>query len=316
MQARPDFQVAGTDGLVHRSLQAMGCRFELILDSADSPHDRFSIEAVADELVELIQDWHDRLSIFSPASIASRINTAPAGVPVRVDRDLFELLRLCELLCEETDGAFNISAGTLMHLHGFRGTQDQGVLSSDIDLRHAFTLDNDTLSITRNNDLVSLDFGAIAKGFVLDLIAEELRSYEIRHAFVHGGSSSVLGFGLQDETNPWRVRVSDQPCLNVRLRSTSLGVSEHSGRLNAQHDGHIMDPSTLHPARNSIVRVACTHPSAAIADAYSTALSVRPELIDRLHEHGCSIAMFTSSSEPDSAYLRDRLGVFINPISN
>lgn len=294
----------------------MGCRFELILDTADSPHDRFSIEAIADELVELIHDWHDRLSIFSPTSIASRINAAPAGVPVRVDRDLFELLRLCELICEETDGAFNIAAGTLMRMHGFRGEPEQALLPGQIDLRHGFTLDNESLSITRNDERVSLDFGAIAKGFVLDLIAEELRGYEIRHAFVHGGSSSILGFGLQDETNPWRVRVSDQPCLNVQLRSTSLGVSEHSGRHNAQHDGHIMDPRTGEPARNAIVRVACTHPSAAIADAYSTALSVRPELIDRLHEHGCSIAMFTSSSEPESACLRDRLGVFTNPISN
>lgn len=294
----------------------MGCRFELILDSADSPHDRFSLEAIADELTELIRDWHDRLTIFSPTSIASRINASPAGVPVRVDRDLFELLRLCDLICDETDGAFNIAAGTLMHLHGFRGQQEDTARAPAFDLRHAFTLDNDTLSVTRNDDRVSLDFGAIAKGFVLDLIAEELRGYEIRHAFVHGGSSSVLGFGLQDETNPWRVRISDDPCLNVQLRSTSLGVSEHSGRLNARQDGHIMDPSTGRPARNSIIRVACTHPSAAIADAYSTALSVRPGLIDRLHEHGCSIAMFTNSPEPESACMRDRLGVFTNPISN
>lgn len=43
----------------------MGCRFELILDPADSPHDRFGVEAIADELVELIQDWHDRLSVFT-----------------------------------------------------------------------------------------------------------------------------------------------------------------------------------------------------------------------------------------------------------
>lgn len=61
-----------TKGLVHRSLHAMGCRFELILDPADSPHDRFGVEAIADELVELIQDWHDRLSVFTPTSKIGR----------------------------------------------------------------------------------------------------------------------------------------------------------------------------------------------------------------------------------------------------
>ncbi|MFG0313827.1 MAG: FAD:protein FMN transferase [Phycisphaerales bacterium] len=294
----------------------MGCRFELILDPADSPHDRFGVEAIADELVELIQDWHNRLSVFTPNSIVSRINSAQAGVPVRVDRDLFELLRLCDSLCAETEGAFNIAAGTLMHVHGFREQSDQQGQQPPIDLRRAFTLDAQSMTVTRNHPRVSLDFGAVAKGFVLDLLTHELREYGIQHAFIHGGSSSVLGFGNQDKAHPWRVHVSDTPDLQACLSSISLGISEHSGRVNAENRGHIMDPRTGEPADNQVERVVCTHPSAAIADAYSTALSVRPDLIDRLHEHGCSIAILTSSTDPEKACIRDRLGVFTNPISN
>ena len=294
----------------------MGCRFELILDPKDSAHDRFSVEAIADELIELIQDWHDRLSVFSATSIATRINTAPVGVPVRVDRDLFELLRLCDLICEETDGAFNIAAGTLMRMHGFRDRDALERSGDDLDLLNAFTLDKDSMSITRNDARVSLDFGAIAKGFVLDLIADELRGYGIQHAFIHGGTSSVLGFGDQGESVPWRVRVSEQAGFTVSLRSTSLGISEHAGRLNNRDESHIMDPTTGKPAQQEVECVVCTHPSAAIADAYATALSVHPDLIDRLHEHGCSIAMFSKHTEPQSACVRDRLGVFTNPISN
>lgn len=294
----------------------MGCRFELILDPADSPHDRFGVEAIADELVELIQDWHDRLSVFTPSSMVSRINAAQAGVPVRVDRDLFELLRLCDSLCDETDGAFNIAAGTLMHMHGFREHACQQEQPLPIDLRRAYTLEPETMAVTRNHPRVSLDFGAIAKGFVLDLLSHELREYGIQHAFVHGGSSSVLGYGNQDETHPWRVLVSDTPDLQAHLSSISLGISEHAGRVNAEHRGHIMDPQTGKPADNQVERVVCSHPSAAIADAYATALSVRPDLIDRLHEHGCSIAILTTNTEPEKACIRDRLGVFTNPISN
>lgn len=294
----------------------MGCRFELVLDPREAPHDRFSVEAIADELVELIQDWHDRLSIFLPTSIVSRINASPAGVPVRIDQDLFELLRLCQRLCNETDGAFNIAAGTLMHAHGFRGqpiAQDRDI---PVDLRHAYDLDPEAMTITRNGEHISLDFGAIAKGFVLDLISHELRMYQIKHAFIHGGSSSVLARGTQHDSRPWRVQVSDTPDLRVNLGSTALGISEHQGRMNEENRGHIMDPVSGLPAENHAHRVVCTHPSAAIADAYATALSVRPDLTDRLHEHGCSIAILNKDADIESACIRDRLGVFTNPISN
>ena len=294
----------------------MGCRFELVLDPRDAPHDRFSAEAIADELVELIQDWHDRLSIFLPTSIVSRINASPAGVPVRIDQDLFELLRLCQRLCNETNDAFNIAAGTLMHAHGFRGqpiAQDRDI---PVDLRHAYDLDPEAMTITRNGEHISLDFGAIAKGFVLDLISHELRMYQIKHAFIHGGSSSVLARGTQHDSRPWRVQVSDTPDLRVNLGSTALGISEHQGRMNEENRGHIMDPVSGLPAESHAHRVVCTHPSAAIADAYATALSVRPDLTDRLHEHGCSIAILNNDADIESACIRDRLGVFTNPISN
>jgi len=316
VQPRPDSQPLRTNELVHRSLNAMGCRFELILDPNDSPHDRFSTEAIADEFVDLIQDWHDRLSVFTSTSIVTRINMAPAGLPVRVDRDLFELLRLCDRLCEETEGAFNIAAGTLMRIHGFRDISGIDDEHTPLDLRHAFSLNKESMTITRHDERVMLDFGAIAKGFVLDLIAHELREYQIKHAFIHGGSSSILGFGNQEDMHPWRVMVADTPSLHAQLNSISLAISEHAGRVNAEDRGHIMDPRTGQPAENQVERVVCTHPSAAIADAYATALSVRPDLIDRLHEHGCSIAIVTKNAEPKPAWIRDRLGIFSHPISD
>lgn len=293
----------------------MGCRFELILDPEGSPHDRFGVEAIADELTELITDWHERLSIFTPTSLISRINATAPGMPVRVDRDLFELLRLCRQLCEDTHGAFNIAAGTLMHEHGFRNTPAPHPHPAP-DLNDPFTLDEAALTIARANERVSLDFGAIAKGFVLDLIAQELRAYRIRRAFVHGGSSSVVAVGSQPNDLPWKVLVSEAPSVQAQLERMALGISEHAGRLNDHQQGHIMDPTTGRPAANRVKRVVCTHPSAAVADAYSTALSVRPDLIDELHEHGCSIIVLSNDAGTDEPRIRDRLGVFSPPSHN
>ena len=314
----PDTKSSDQSPLVFRSLHAMGCRFELVLDQRDSKHDRYSIEAISDEMTDLIMDWHTRLTVFEPGSIVSQINRQPAGIPFRVDRELFELLRLCDRLRVDTGGAFNIASGTLMHQYGFRGSETTSHHTT-MNLEQAFTLDTETMSITRSDEEVQLDFGAVAKGFVLDLIARELREYGIQHAFLHGGSSSSICIGDRFPESPWCVRLAQSPVIDARLRSLGLGVSEIDGRTIAQADGHslghIMDPVHGRPVQNTVQRVACTHPSAAIADAFSTALNVNPMLIDSLHEHGCSILLFDSAQTNNKPLIRDRLGVFTTSVN-
>ncbi len=292
----------------------MGCRFEFLLDPRSSSHDRFSVEAIADELVDLVQDWHNRLSVFSAGSVVSWINRQPAGCPVKIDKDLMELLRLCESIRIETGGAFNIAAGTLMRAHGFRD-ETTDLAGEPLDLDHAITLDTTAQTIARNDDRVYLDFGAIAKGYVLDLVVRELHDYGIEHAFVHGGTSSSIAIGSPEDSGSWMVRTSDSPKLDARISGFGLGISQTNAREIVTQDtgaiGHIMDTRTNQPAHHDIERAVCIHPSAAIADAYSTALSVNPELIDTLQDHGCSIAVFPTASSSTAPILRDRLGLFI-----
>ncbi len=304
---------AGADTLFRRSLSAMGCRFEFLLNPRGSVHDRYSVEAIADELVELVQDWHNRLSVFLPGSMASQINRQPAGQPLALDQDLFELMCLCDSLRTETQGAFNIAAGTLMHAHGFRSGSSALRLDS-LDLDHAITLDGSQKTVVRNDDRVTIDFGAIAKGFVLDLLRREISDYGIEHAFVHGGTSSCFAIGHDESQQPWRVRVCQSTKLDACISNFGFGVSEIDARTAESPQGgcvgHIMDIRTMAPTRSTVSRVACAHPSAAIADAYSTALNIRPDLIDTLHEHGCSIAMFELEANNPVPIIRDRLGVF------
>jgi thiamine biosynthesis lipoprotein len=317
VQARPEPSIR-TNDYVHRSLDAMGCRFELMLCPSGSAHDRFHTESIADEMVELIQDWHNRLSLFSSGSLVSMINRSTPGVPVRMDREMFELLSLCECLCNETQGAFNIAAGTLMHTYGFRGAPTRKAQDDRIDLSCAYELDQDALSITRTHERIQLDLGAIAKGYVLDLIRDELRSYGIQRAFVHGGSSSILAHELAIDAARWHIAIGDDSGLYAALGSSSMSVSAHNGRTNEQGEGHIMDPISGQPAPQNHECIACVHPSAAIADAYTTALGVNPDLIDDLHEHGSSIAMIPSiqKTEHPEPIVRDRLGVFMARAAN
>ncbi len=286
----------------------MGCRFEILIDARCAGHDRSSCAAIARELGELIVDWHNRLTIFHPHSLASRINRQPAGVPLRIDLDMFELCALCERLRVRTHGAFNIASGTLMHAHGFRGDRSP-IDTAGLDLGQAIGLDESHLTITRNDPRIALDFGAIAKGFVLDLLGAELGGHGVANAFFHGGASSVLARGLDANDHAWSVRAGGH---DFRLGELALGVSEHESRVvdrAGQTLGHIMDPRTHAPCRNAVSLVTCAHASAAVADAYSTALSADPSLAPLLADDACSMLI----RESEHATMLDPLGVITRP---
>lgn len=293
------------DAYAPLAFDAMGCRFEILIDIDRSSMDRGGCVAVCEDVRELVLDWHHRLSLFEPCSIVSLINRADQGVAMMVDDEMLELLSLCERLRTETDGAFNIAAGTLMKAHGFR----VDVLDDlrDLDLNNAFELDASRRTITKADTRVSLDFGAIGKGFVLDLVRLELEELGISHAFVHGGTSSILAMGSGLDDQAWTVRIDDG--LDVKLNDLSMGVSEKDGRIvesQGVRTGHLMNPATMEPASSELTSVVCVHRSAAIADAYSTACSVSPSLIDRLGDESCTLVALRAEDEP---ILHDPLGV-------
>lgn len=297
--------------LVPYSFEAMGCQFEILIGTQSTSLSDTDCVAACEEIRDLVLDWHRRLSVFDQNSTVSRINRSPAGVEIQLNDDLFELCSMCEQLSDRTDGAFNIAAGTLMQAHGFRAESIGNLEGLMID--RPFVLDTDRKTILKTDDRIQLDFGAIAKGFVLDLIHEELNDLGITDAFIHGGTSSVLAIGQDINRHPWTSSVGSG--VTVSLTDMAIGVSEIGSQARTQNNldigrvGHVMDPRTMRAARNSISRVVCVHPNAAAADAYSTACSVNPDLIARLAADPCTLIAF----EQDTIRtMHDPLGVVLN----
>ncbi|MFA6046230.1 MAG: FAD:protein FMN transferase [Phycisphaerales bacterium] len=157
---------------------------------------------------------------------------------------------------------------------------------------------------------IEIDLGAIAKGAALDAAASIIRDAGVTSALLHGGTSSVIAIGTPpDSPRGWPIRLGPDPSAPVvHLYNAALGVSAHHGRTADAGDltvGHIIDPRTGEPglfdstlvgspsrhgsgyvgspsrhagrtpAAPNLTLAACIHPSAALADAWSTALLVR-----------------------------------------
>jgi thiamine biosynthesis lipoprotein len=259
---------------------AMGTRFELVIPGGSSDP---AARAAGEEALAEIELWHARLSRFEPGSTVALINREAHTAPVRLDPETFGLIEQCERLRLDTGGAFDITVGGAMEALGFHPpSPGTGPQAPDLGPQTPLLLDRSARTITLPPG-TRLDLGAIAKSFALDRAAEILRGHDVASALIHGGTSSVVAIGSPPGEDGWPISVrSDGEPMNITLRDAALGVSAPRGRTIVAGDGgaaqltHILDPRTgLPPVDGEIDTAAVTGPSAALCDAWSTALIVR-----------------------------------------
>jgi FAD:protein FMN transferase len=281
------------DNWLNLSRMAMACRFEVIVDSDDG----HAVRAAAECLNE-VDRLESILSIFRPTSEASRLNREAAIEPVPVGPELFELLQLCARFYEETEGAFDITTGSLSECWGFQ--QRMPKLPSAEKLATAQKYVSAQLvslgtggGVSFDSPGVRINLGGVGKGYALDRGAARISAHGIETALLSAGFSSVLALGAGPDGNGWHVGLrhpvfKDKRLAKVRLRSCAMGTSgqeEQWFEADGKRYGHILDPQTGFPPTR-VRSVSVIADSAARADALATAFVVGgPELAARY----CSI---------------------------
>lgn len=304
-------------GLVRLACAAMGTRFELVLHGRDPVHLRAAGEAALDEVLL----WHARLSAFESSSVVSAINRS-AGAWCRVDSETFGLLELCRGMWEATRGAFDPTVGRLMRAWGMREVEyDAAEVERAMGATGMqFVELNEGRGVRLLHPGVRLDLGAIGKGWALDRARGVLVYAGVEHALMHGGTSSVMAMGMAPAGDEWKVAIGDKAGSPVvALRGATLGVSAHAGRVVQAAGvgrGHVIDPVTgqagvLDGARGQMAAVMAE--SASVADALSTALLIRPELLEEvthsvegvrwaaLHEDGAAVSRWRIAAADKAA---------------
>lgn len=198
------------------------------------------------------------LTEFKPESPVHRLNHSRAGERVVFTAAGIELLERSEKIRVQSRGAFNCLAKS----------EGAGEIAWDPQSREVWRLSERT----------HLGFGAIGKGYALDQVRLALERAGFRDYVLSGGGSSLILSGFAGPGDPWTWgwswrRGDSGENLGIRFAHPTgdpiaIGISgtHEKGR-------HILDPASgdgVQPVRSALV----AHPSAAEADALSTALFV------------------------------------------
>jgi thiamine biosynthesis lipoprotein len=249
---------------IHRyAHETMGTVFEVMIAGQEADYAAQASEAVFREIEHL----EALFSRFNATSEVGQINRLRSDESLRISPELFECLQAADKVRRETAGAFDLN---------FRK-------SAGYSDRPAFDLaaDDSGFRVRIHRDLfrrtpagLDLDLGAIGKGYSLDRAALLLAEWGVEHFLIHGGTSTALAAGSAPGLSPgeagWPVGVGGawEPAevpKRVLLHNRALSGSgtEVKGR-------HVLDPRTGSPAKGHLAAWV-SHPSAALADALSTA---------------------------------------------
>jgi thiamine biosynthesis lipoprotein len=219
-------------------------------------------------------------------SEVDHINTGAGEGPVSVSTMTFEVIQLGLEFGERTGGAFDITIAPLMELWGF-GTGDTQVPSEEelttalqyVDYKKV-QLNTELTQVYLEEQMMELDLGGIAKGYIVDMAIELLRQAGITSASVDAGGD-IRVIGNKPDGTPWRIGIR-----NPRDRRNLVAVVNISDRSIVTsgdyervfiHEGesyhHILDPKTGMPARG-VASVTIIADNAMTADALSTAVFV------------------------------------------
>ena len=231
-----------------------------------------AIAARLDALVAQMSHWTttSRLAAFNGAAAGSWTTLPPAFAAV---------IRAGLAVAAASEGAFDPAIGRLTELWGLGPRPRTGApaaaaigdaLAASGWRKLAFDAGARRL---RQPGGLWLDLSGIAKGHAADAIAHLLGAAGLSHTLVEVGGECV-GRGLRPDGDPWWVELETPPGLSLPPLRVALHQLAVATSGNYVRGAHTLDPRTGRPIAHDTAAVSVLHPSAMLADAWATALTV------------------------------------------
>jgi len=298
-----------------RAEKLMGNNFEI---TVVAENEKWAEEKI-NLAIEEIRRIEKLLTTFHEESQTNLVNQQAGVTPVKVDREVFNLIQRAIKISEITDGAFDISYGSIdKRLWNFDRTMtslpDPNTAKAMVRLINfrRIILDQEHCTVMLQEKGMRIGFGGIGKGYAAEMAKALLRKEGVESGIVNA-SGDLAAWGQQANDEPWTIGIADPDHAHLPfsyLNVTDLAVAtsgnyEKYVEINGKKYSHTINPKTGLPV-TGIKSVTIISPNAEIADAMATPIMVMGikvglNLINQMKNIACIIIddhnkVFTSAN--------------------
>lgn len=281
---------------LHRYTATFFGAFDTVTEVVGYAEMEEAFTAQVEQLKERLMYYHRLYDIYNEYPNLNNIKTINehAGImPVKVDKEIAELLLYSKELYEYTDGRMNIAMGSVLSIwHTYReaGNNDPGTakLPPMEELKAAaehmdigqLQIDEEASAVYLADGEMSLDVGSIGKGYAVQKVAEYAREIGMEHVLISVGGN-VCAVGGKPAGSGWRLGIRNPDLESAEAYVATVEVTDASVVTSGDYQryymvdgkryGHIVDPATLMPA-DHFPAVTIIAEDSGLADGLTTAL--------------------------------------------
>ncbi len=269
--------------LSKKVLKLMGNRFEITVVDGD----RLWADKRIDDAVEEIKRIEKLFTTFDESSQTNLINRNAGVTPVKVDKEVYDLIERSKKISTLTQGAFDITYGSIdKRLWNFDKTmtslpdaQTAKKLVRLINYRNVI-LDEKNCSVFLKEKGMRIGFGGIGKGYAAEKAKSLLQQKGVKSGIINA-AGDLTAWGHQPNGKPWTIGIADpdtkrQAFSFLEITNTSIATSGNYEKfvlIDGKKYSHTIDPKTGLPVRG-IKSVTIICPNAEIADAMATPVMI------------------------------------------
>lgn len=242
-------------------------------------------ENLASRVFRLIKQQENIFTVNRPHSEVMAVNHAAGSHPVEVSQPVYELIKRAKAVSLLDDSLFNFTIGPLVKRWkiGFNGHSVPA--ASDLQSLLALTnpqdvvLDDTARSVFLQHAGMEIDLGAIAKGYIADVVRDFLLAEQVPQGLINlGGNVQTLGASGQEGwgiglKKPFAAEDALLGVIHVSNKSVvTSGIYERYFELDGRRYHHILDPKTGYPLDNELQSVTVISEDSIDGDIYTTLL--------------------------------------------
>ncbi len=263
--------------------------------------------ACIDTAITEISRIENLLTTFNENSQTALINRNAGIAPVKVDKEIFDIIERSIRISELTQGAFDITYGSIdkrfwnfdVNMIALPSAETAKQMVRLINYKNII-LDKSESTVFLREAGMRIGFGGIGKGYAAERAKYVMKQMGLESGVVNA-SGDLTAWGAQPDGKAWTIGIAD-PNLKQQIFSylniTGLAIAtsgnyEKYAVVDGKKYSHTIDPKTGFPV-SGIKSTTIICPNAEIADAMATPVTVMGvevglDLVNKMKDIACII---------------------------